>query len=300
MTEGPLVTVVVPTWNRLPLLQEAIASVMAQTYSRWELIVVDDGSTDGTPEQISALGDERIRAVACPHTGNIGRLRNIGAAAGSGELIAFLDSDDVWLPRKLELQIEALTDSHARWCYTRFEMMDSCGKPVPMRAGQFRPISGSIVRDLLTSEASVSISTVLVKRDLFETVGQFSDDPRLILREDLEFHLRLAAKAEVAAVPELLARVREHPSRKTHTVIDPHERTAFVFESFIQRGIAPSLAPLARIIGARHLADAGARQLISGNAIKGGRLFMRALGKGVGTAYCGRAFARAVKNRIRG
>src|SRR6266446_6353562 len=122
LSETPLVTVVIPTWNRLPLLEEAVASVIVQTHSYWELIVVDDGSTDGTADRLRAFGDRRVRVVVLRHIGNIGRLRNIGAAAGSGEFIAFLDSDDVWLPRKLELQIGALRDSSAGWCYTGFEM----------------------------------------------------------------------------------------------------------------------------------------------------------------------------------
>src|ERR1700750_1510306 len=101
----PLVTVVIPTYNRLTLVQQAIASVIAQTYSNWELIIVDDGSDDGTREDIISMNDPRIKLLTKPHVGNIAFLRNAGVDEGSGEWLAFLDSDDLWLPRKLETQL---------------------------------------------------------------------------------------------------------------------------------------------------------------------------------------------------
>src|SRR5262249_25481194 len=160
------------------------ASVIEQTYSRWELVVVDDGSTDGTPNRVASFADDRLRILVHPHTGNIGRLRNLGAAAGSGELIAFLDSDDLWLPRKLELQIAALRNSGAAWCYSQFEMIDANGRAIPMRAGKFQPLSGRVVRTLLNTDMSIPVQTVMVRRDFFETVGGFNEDPRLTTRED--------------------------------------------------------------------------------------------------------------------
>src|SRR5580765_5393661 len=103
MWSNPLVTVVIPTYNRLALVQQAIASVIAQTYRNWELIIVDDGSDDGTPEAIISINNPRIKLVTKSHVGNIALMRNAGVDEGSGEWLAFLDSDDIWLPQKLEI-----------------------------------------------------------------------------------------------------------------------------------------------------------------------------------------------------
>src|SRR5262245_24174957 len=144
MTQAPLVTVVIPTWNRRDFVRETVKSVIAQTYPHWELIVVDDGSTDGTSEHLNALDEPRLRVLPAPHSGHLGQVRNRGAAAGSGELIAFLDSDDLWLPEKLALQVKALQASGAGWCYSRFDLMDVDGRAMPLDADYFRLLSGDI------------------------------------------------------------------------------------------------------------------------------------------------------------
>ena len=123
-----------PTWNRLPFVEEAAKTVIAQTYPHWEMIVVDDGSTDGTAERLDGLSDSRIRVLSSLHVGHIGRLRNRGIAAGSGEIVAFIDSDDLWVPRKLEVQLKALRNASAGWSYTSFEMMDVDGRARPLPA----------------------------------------------------------------------------------------------------------------------------------------------------------------------
>ncbi len=296
MTADPLVTIVIPTWNRLRLVQEAVASVIAQTYSRWELVIVDDGSTDGTPDRLRSLGDDRIRVLVCSHAGNVGRLRNLGAAAGSGELIAFLDSDDVWLPRKLELQVGALRHSTAGWCYTRFELMDSQGCAVAMRAGEFQPLSGNIIRELLTTTACVAMPTLIVRRALFDAVGRFSEEPRL--REDFDLYLRLAVEFHAIAISELLVCVRDHPERRTASFGDPHERSALAYERFLERNADPELAALARRVWARHLANAGADRLAAGEFRRAGYLLRRALKNGAGPGHCSRALARRIKDGL--
>src|SRR5438105_38659 len=117
MDDNPLVTVVIPTWNREHLVPQAVASVVGQTYRNWELFVVDERSTDDTLGRLNRLALPNVHVLQCAHRGHIGRLRNFGAAAGRGELIAFLDSDDLWRPQKLEKQIRRLRDSRAGWSY---------------------------------------------------------------------------------------------------------------------------------------------------------------------------------------
>src|SRR5262249_3958411 len=157
-----------------------------------------------------------------------------------------LDSDDVWLPRKLELQVDALRNAPADWCYTRFELMDSAGQAIPMRAGEFRPLSGNILRDLLTTTACVAMPTLMVRRSLFDAVGRFTEEPRL--REDFDLYLRLALESDVVALSELLVWVREHLGRSTTGFENPHERSAVAYERFLARNRDPGLAAIARPI----------------------------------------------------
>src|SRR5688572_5651512 len=102
------VSVIMITYNRGHLIEESIRSVMIQTYENWELIIVDDGSEDDTEEVIQRLKDPKIRYYKVNHCGRLGKLRNFGIKMAVGEYIAFQDSDDLWLPKKLELQIDLL------------------------------------------------------------------------------------------------------------------------------------------------------------------------------------------------
>ncbi|HYJ80601.1 MAG TPA: glycosyltransferase family A protein, partial [Longimicrobiaceae bacterium] len=132
-------------------------SVLAQTHADWELLVLDDGSDDGTAEYLAALvrEDPRVRTVALPHTGNLARLRNEGIARARGRWVAFLDSDDAWREDKLERQLAALRASpRARWSYTGRSLMDECGAPIPdARCRPWHPYEGWIARRLLVHEA---------------------------------------------------------------------------------------------------------------------------------------------------
>jgi glycosyltransferase involved in cell wall biosynthesis len=117
-----LVTVIIPTYNRAHLIQETIQSVLDQTFSTWELIVVDDGSNDNSENVVRKFADERIKFYRLEHSGKISQVRNAGLRHASGNYIAFLDSDDLWEPHKLEFQLSllkkypqaAFTFSHGR------------------------------------------------------------------------------------------------------------------------------------------------------------------------------------------
>jgi hypothetical protein len=287
-----------PTWNRLAFVEEAARSVMAQTHRHWELIVIDDGSTDGTADRLRALKEPRIRVLPGAHMGHIGRLRNRGIAAGTGEIIAFLDSDDVWMPHKLEVQLEALRESGAGWCYSSFEMMDAEGHPIPLPGEKIQLASGNIVRQMLTFSVSVKTPTVIVKREVLEAAGGFSEDARLILGEDYELYMRFARHAHAAAVPEALARVREHRGRTTAMPYDPYQIKPLIYELFITSGADASHARLARRLLARSLADAGAHKLSAGELRPAARLFGRSLRHGVDAIHWARALARGIRDGV--
>ena len=103
-----LVSIIVPTYNRGNLIGETIQSVIDQSYKNWELIIVDDGSTDDTKKRVEEFKDTRIQFHLTVHSGVIGRVRNRGITYSKGNYIAFLDSDDLWLPNKLERQLSFL------------------------------------------------------------------------------------------------------------------------------------------------------------------------------------------------
>lgn len=260
----PLVSVILPTYNRLHYLQRAVASVFAQTQGNWELIVVDDGSTDGTTAYVLALADPRVRCITRPHCGNPAQVRNVGIAASRGAWLAFLDSDDIWEPEKLVLQLEALTDTRCRWSYGGYALIDERGERVRHSVGPpWRAFSGRILPELLTTRASVTICSVLAERALVEEVGMF--DERIPYREDYDLELRLAAASAVAAVPQCVCRVREHSSRATTARDDHHWWAAYVYRKFRALTHDPEVRRLCDIQRASHLVAHGRRRLKAGS-----------------------------------
>ena len=191
----PLVSVVIPTYNRCNWLSRAIESVLHQTYSPFELIVVDDGSTDGTPELLEAYGDG-IRVIRKENTGVSGA-RNAGIRAAKGELIALLDSDDRWLPEKLEHQVAFFKASpRAMICQTEEIWIRNGIRVNPKR--RHRKFSGMIFERTLPL-CLVSPSAVMMRAALFREVGLFDED--LPACEDYDLWLRITWKYPVHLIP---------------------------------------------------------------------------------------------------
>ncbi|MGH7467547.1 MAG: glycosyltransferase family 2 protein [Longimicrobiales bacterium] len=279
MNALPLASVVIPTYNRLPLLREAVQSVREQSCNRWELIVVDDGSTDDTIGFVTGLDDPRIRLLHLAHTGNVATVRNAGARAALGEYLAFLDSDDVWLTTKLETQIEHMRQAGVSWSYTRYEHIDTDGAPLPFRSGVWKELSGRILREVITTEAAVAISTLIVRRAFFQEVGGFDEDPAINFREDYDLVVRLALLGEALAVRQTLSRVREHAGRATRGLAGaaPFLTTAHVYGRLLPVLPDRTLRRLARKRRAYHLAEAGAQYLRAGSISMGTGLLLRSL-----------------------
>ena len=189
----PLVSVVIPTYNRAALLREAVASVLAQSYAAFELIVVDDGSTDATAAFLRTA--RAVRLVRQDHTGMPGQARNAGARAARGEYLAFLDSDDLWLPHKLAVQVAAAAAAGDAINHTRERWLRG-GRVISQR-GQRHRRSGDLFADSLR-KCIIGPSTVLLRREVFEATGGFRDD--LEIAEDYELWLRLTARHPVGYV----------------------------------------------------------------------------------------------------
>jgi glycosyltransferase involved in cell wall biosynthesis len=204
-SSAPCVSVVIPTHNRVELLLAAVASVQGQSFRDVEILVCDDGSTDGTAARLKELGGA-VRHLRLPHTGSPGAARNAGLAAARGELIAFLDDDDLWEPDKLERQVECFDrDPALGLVYTDARLLYPDGTlsaPV-LQPFQHHPRS---LFDLLLSGWQLLTPTVVVRRALIDRVGPF--DPALITGEDYDLWLRVARRAPCACVPLPLVRIR--------------------------------------------------------------------------------------------
>ena len=200
-SDNPRVSAIVTTHNRAAMLPRAVESVLAQTYDDYELIIVDDCSTDDTPEVIRSFGDSRIRAFR--HAANMGvsAARNTGIHLACGEYIAFLDDDDEWTEQKLSRQVWALDDAYPRvsLVYTWFDHVDAGGE---RRAGGRSVVSGDISEHMLGWEIPAPTSTYMVRASAVRTVGGY--DEALSYAEDRDFLCRVAERWPVAVVPEVL------------------------------------------------------------------------------------------------
>jgi glycosyltransferase involved in cell wall biosynthesis len=204
---APRVSTIIRTYNRADYLGAAIDSVLAQSYHDHELLVVDDGSTDETLTLLAGYGD-RLRTLALPHSGNLALLGNAGIRAARGEFIAFLDSDDLWLPDKLERQLRRL-DGEARFgfAYGNACLLYPDGtRSAPVLAPD-QIVAGSVLRAMVRNMC-VHISTVLIRRRCFDEVGWF--DERHASAEDIYFFLDLARATAAVCAPEAVALIRQH------------------------------------------------------------------------------------------
>jgi glycosyltransferase involved in cell wall biosynthesis len=244
----PTVSIILPTYNRLALLREAVDSVRAQTFGDWELIVADDGSDDGTAAYLDALAreDPRIVIVSLPHTADLPRIRNAAIARARGEWVAFLDSDDAWRADKLQAHLDAhRANPSARWSYSGRSIMDAAGETLPdARFAAWRPHSGYIARLLLTHEAMVAFPTVVVQRALLAEVGGM--DESLVFSTDYDLELRLAARAECICIPEPLVRVRVHAGSTTRRRVEVNESFIRVYARFAAADGSPDVRRICR------------------------------------------------------
>lgn len=198
----PSVSVIIPSLNRASLLKRSIDSVLAQTYQDFEIIVVDDASTDNTEEVVHGIGDPRIRYFKHERNSGGSAARNTGIREARGKFIAFQDSDDVWLPEKLAKQMTILQDSTSKVgvVYTGFWRFQGDNKEY-IPGPEIQVKVGGIHRELLLGNF-VGTPTVVIKRECFQKTGMFDEDmPRL---QDWELFIRVAKYYEFLYVPEPL------------------------------------------------------------------------------------------------
>jgi len=206
-----LVSVVIPCYNDARFLPRALKSVFTQTHREWEILLVDDGSTDDTPRIAAACGD-RIRYFRRENRG-AGAARNLGIGEARGEFVAFLDADDIWYPPKLELQLELFSRRpELGLVYTDCHSIDETGavtgfylkrRPSPRRD----PAEELFIRDYMPN------STIVCRRSCFDKIGLI--DTSIRLGEDEELKIRLADRFPVGHLGRPLAAWRQHPGNKS-------------------------------------------------------------------------------------
>ena len=214
----PLVSIIIPTFNHAMYLPFALRSVLEQTYTNWELIIINNYSTDNTVEIVEGLNDTRIQIINFHNNGIIAASRNIGILKARGEWLAFLDSDDVWYSTKLErcmsiigadLNVTAVCHGE-RWVYS-----DNYYRDV-----RYGPMSLATYDSLLFQGNCISTSAVVVRGELIKKVGLFSEKKQFITAEDYDLWLKLAKRnVFFAFIPETLGEFRIHPGGNSQFII---------------------------------------------------------------------------------
>ena len=209
----PAVSVIVPTHNRASLLRRAIDSVRRQTVGDFEIIVVDDASSDDTAGVVRGYGDPRIRYIKLPGNGGVASTRNAGIAAAAGDFIALLDDDDEWLPEKLQRQVDLFDRGGPAVgaVYSGYREIDQATSDViAERLPAFR---GQIFENLLVAGRFTPTSTIMVRTECFRRLGGF--DPAFRYGEDYDMWLRVAREYEIDFVNDCLTNVYFQPSGLT-------------------------------------------------------------------------------------
>ncbi len=192
------VSIIIPTYNSANTIEETIVSVQQQSFTNWELIIIDDGSQDNTVEVIKNIAESRIKLFS-DKNGGVAVARNRGIAQATGDFIAFLDADDLWTPDKLKLQIEALNQNpKAKVAYSWTSFIDENGKF--LFSGKNLYYQGNVYSNLLLTNFLLSGSNILICRDALQVVTSFRPDLPYVA--DWDFYLRLAKNFEFAVVPK--------------------------------------------------------------------------------------------------
>lgn len=196
--ENRLVSIILPTYNRADYIGTALDAVFAQTYEKWECIIIDDGSTDGTTDILAAYDDPRIRYVHQENQGVSGA-RNTGIGISQGEVIALLDSDDEWMPAKLATQLEYMREHDYQICQTE-EIWVRGGKRVNQPAKYAKPEGWFFEASL--GMCLISPSCTMFTRHAWENIGPF--DVNMPSCEDYDMWLRACLEYPVGLVREKL------------------------------------------------------------------------------------------------
>ena len=248
MTAASEVSAVVPVHNGSEYVAEAIQSILSQTRPPIECLVIDDGSTDGTGEVVRQFG--RDVAYVRQDRSGVSSARNQGAALAHGALVAFLDHDDVWLPTKLERQLETFAASRASIAVCALDVVDERG--TVRRTMRLRP-RGDLITGMLTFDGTETVSCSsagLMRREELLKIGGF--DPALSVSADWDLLFRMALAGAPAYVDEPLVRYRVHGSNMSNDIAAMERDMTYAFgKAFADPRLSPALRERKRYAYAR-------------------------------------------------
>jgi glycosyltransferase involved in cell wall biosynthesis len=229
------VSVIIPTYNRAHLLTQAIDSVLNQTFTDFELIIVDNYSGDNTESVVKSYKDKRIRYFKNQNRGLIGVNRNYGIQESKGEYISFLDDDDLWLPEKLDKQVKLLDSNPGLGLvYSDIYIIGSNGNVLKdTYFHNVKPFRGNVFNELLVTNF-ISNLTVMVRREALSRVGMF--DLKYVIAQDYDLWLRIARDYTIDFIEQPLAKYRLHiESASQKNVVLSYREEAQVKEYWLSR-----------------------------------------------------------------
>lgn len=241
MVNVPVVSIITPALNASSTLADAIESVRAQTFSAWEMIIVDDHSEDSTIALAARYAEEdaRIRVIRCAESGGAARARNKGLQAARGRYAAFLDAGDTWLPQKLQMQMDFMETHRAAMCCTAYRRFENNEPP-----GRILTCPAHVTFNTLLKRNCVVLSTVLLDR---EQTGMIVFDESLGAREELALWLNLTKSGfDIHFLPQDLARIHVHPRDGFTTMLHRFWWTWFVYRDIGQLSPIASFASTLR------------------------------------------------------
>jgi glycosyltransferase involved in cell wall biosynthesis len=201
---NPLVSIIIPTYNRLDDLKRALQSVYDQTFDNWELLVVDNHSTDNTDSLIKSFNDPKIRLFKIQNEGVIAASRNLGLEHALGEYIAFLDSDDWWRPQKLEVSMKYL-ERGADVVYHDLFITVKSDQRFNWRRSRGRELKSPVFCDLIKNGNPMPNSSVVARKKILNAIKGLSEDKDMVGSEDYDAWLRIAQISEkFQKIPETL------------------------------------------------------------------------------------------------
>ncbi|MDQ6972596.1 MAG: glycosyltransferase [Mariprofundaceae bacterium] len=268
MSDAPLVSIIMPTYNQAHFIHEALQSVIQQTYENWEVIVINNYSSDNTVDVVRSFGDMRIRLVDFRNNGVIAASRNRGIELASGTYLAFLDSDDVWFPEKLDVCVEALEKGYDLVAHGFQVFGEGRKKNKCMDHEHIPTFSG-----LLYSGNCIATSTVVVRRREVLDAHQFVEDGEMITAEDYHLWLKLSCNgARMIVLPRTLSGYRIHAGNSSSYALKNMLAVRKVIEGFFPAHESRSLSERIRILGRYGLLNYDAGRNMQANALLWGAL----------------------------
>jgi glycosyltransferase involved in cell wall biosynthesis len=205
---APLVSIVMPTFNQEGFIRKAVQSVIDQSVENWELIVVNNFSTDNTLDVVESFRDPRIKLIDFANNGVIAASRNLGITKSSGDLIAFLDSDDYWHKEKIKLSLKKIAQGYDLVCHGEYFFTDGSDNFVPTKYG---PEHLCTPHHLLTHGNCLSTSAIVVKRSVLNRTGLFDENKMLNTAEDFDLWLRIVCSGtRIGIIDDMLGYYRLH------------------------------------------------------------------------------------------